>query len=488
MDEQVIQLSGPAERRLVGVDLGIASEHTVRILDGSGMRLGAARCVPTKSSLLALEERALAGAPQGIRLEVVFEPTGPAWFPVAKFFAARGHRVFRVSSAKAADLRKFFRRHTKSNGIDAETLARLPLVDPGGLVELGLAEGAAAVLDRRVRATDRLTMAAATHKRRIKDLVRQLLPMTPLTGDLGKADLAVLEGYADPRALLQLGADALTSLITTLSHGHQGRSRALEWISAAEQAIELYGPDDPAVPYTDLAAEVATEVRLLSAITTELAAHAAVREQAYRQVDPGRLARTLPGLRTIGAPAMLALLGNPRRFPTGHHFKSYLGLAPKASETGDTDRKGEPMSKAGPSLGRATLVRAADHARKLDPQLAKIYYLQMTERGANHLKALCVVAGHLAIRLHTVMLRASPYQLRDTDDRPITTEQAKQIIAARWTVPEEVRKRRRSRKTSKNTGKGTGKAPHQTMTAHPRGDLPRSASSRPGRSPVNPPD
>jgi hypothetical protein len=37
---------------------------------------------------------------------------------------------------------------------------------------------------------------------RIKDLVRQLFPMTPFTGDLGVADLAVLERYADPNRLL----------------------------------------------------------------------------------------------------------------------------------------------------------------------------------------------------------------------------------------------------------------------------------------------
>ena len=37
---------------------------------------------------------------------------------------------------------------------------------------------------------------------RIKDLVRQLLPMTPLNRDLGTAGLAVLEHVADPRALL----------------------------------------------------------------------------------------------------------------------------------------------------------------------------------------------------------------------------------------------------------------------------------------------
>ena len=63
---------------------------------------------------------------------MVFEPTGPAWMPIAVFFARRGHAVYRVSSAKAADLRRFLRRHAKSNGIDAETLARMPLADPGG--------------------------------------------------------------------------------------------------------------------------------------------------------------------------------------------------------------------------------------------------------------------------------------------------------------------------------------------------------------------
>lgn len=31
------------------------------------------------------------------------------------------------------------------------------------------------------------------------------------------------------------------------------------------------------------------------------------------------------------------------------------------------------MSKAGSSLLRTTLVRAADHARKADPQLARVY-------------------------------------------------------------------------------------------------------------------
>ena len=156
-------------RRLVGVDLGIASWHTVRVLDGDGQQVCRRRCEPTVESLGRVEAAALAGTPAGTVLEVVMEPTGPAWLPIAVFFSARGHRVFRVSSARAADLRRFLSRHAKSNGIDADTLARLPLLDPAGLHPLELPDQPAAALDRRVRAADRLTMLAAQHKTRIKD-------------------------------------------------------------------------------------------------------------------------------------------------------------------------------------------------------------------------------------------------------------------------------------------------------------------------------
>jgi len=180
-------------RRLVGIDLGITSAHTVRVLDGEGNTVAKRKAWPTTESLSEVEAAALAGTPAGTRLEVVVEPTGPAWLPIAVFFTQRGHVVHRVSSAKAADLRRFLSRHTKTNGIDADTLARLPLFDPSGLQPLVLPGVERAALDRRVRVTDRLTRAGAEHKRRIKDLVRQLLPMSPLTGDLGAADLAVLE-------------------------------------------------------------------------------------------------------------------------------------------------------------------------------------------------------------------------------------------------------------------------------------------------------
>jgi hypothetical protein len=95
---------------------------------------------------------------------------------------------------------------------------------------------------------------------------------------------------------------------------------------------------------------------------------------------------------------------------------------------------------------RSTLIRAADNARRQDPQLARIYYLQMTERGKNHLAATCVVAAHLAERSWLVMRRGTPYVLRDIDGTPMTPHQAKAIIAERYTVTDDIRIRRRSKK------------------------------------------
>jgi transposase len=191
----------------------------------------------------------------------------------------------------------------------------------------------------------------------------------------------VLEHYGDPRALLAAGGAGLTALITATSGKQQGAGRAGQWRAAAATAIELYG-GHPAVPYGELAAEAATEVRLLRAIQAGLAAHATA-----------QLARSLPGFAEISAPVLIAGMGRPGRFRDGTKFKSYTGLAPRASETGQTGRKGQPMSKAGPSLLRATFFRAADTARRQDPQLARIYYLQMTERGATHRKACQAAAG-----------------------------------------------------------------------------------------------
>lgn len=66
------------QRRIVGLDLGVATDHTAVILDESGAELARRRVQPTRSSLEMLRDAALAGADPDTMVEVVIEPTGPA--------------------------------------------------------------------------------------------------------------------------------------------------------------------------------------------------------------------------------------------------------------------------------------------------------------------------------------------------------------------------------------------------------------------------
>ncbi|MFC5952431.1 transposase, partial [Pseudonocardia lutea] len=38
------------------------------------------------------------------------------------------------------------------------------------------------------------------------------------------------------------------------------------------------------------------------------------------------MARSLPGLASVGAPALVAVVGDASRFPSARHFKSFTGL------------------------------------------------------------------------------------------------------------------------------------------------------------------
>jgi transposase len=448
----------PSPVRLLGIDLGLTSDHTAVVVDNAGGVRARRRARSTVASLTALEIAALAGTWPGTHLVVVVEPTGPAWLPVAVFFGRRGHTVLRVTSAKAADLRRFLARHAKSNGIDAETLARLPLVAPTGLVPVEFGSAARASLDRRVRAVARLTAEIGRRKNRIRALAQALAPTigAALSQGLNHTDLAVLERYADPRALLAAGPARLTRLIATTSRGQLGAAKAQALRTAAAEAVALWDGDSAAA-LDDLAAEVASEVRLVRAAEAERARHEHARDAAFARVDPAGLAASLPGFGPVGTAQLVATMGRPGRFPHASAFKAFTGLTPRANQTGQTDRQHQPMTKAGPRALRSQLIQSADTARKLDPQLAAVYHAQMTQRGATHRKALCVVAARLAQRAWLTLARGEPYVVCDLGGQPVTPEQAKHLIAEHFTVPTQVRRRRSSTKA--------GKAPHTALKA-----------------------
>src|SRR3989304_5891512 len=60
-------------------------------------------------------------------------------------------------------------------------------------------------------------------------------------------------------------------------------------------------------------------------------------------------------------------------------------------------------------------------------------------------QAVCACATHLLDRIWTILKEDRPYELRDVDGTPVTVEQARALIAERYTVPRQVRQRNNQR-------------------------------------------
>jgi hypothetical protein len=82
---------------------------------------------PELDQLLA---RARDGAPSA-EVQLVMEPTGMAWFPVAVYYARQAVPMYLVNSQEVADLRRYYQRHAKSDRIDARGKRSAPAGQPG---------------------------------------------------------------------------------------------------------------------------------------------------------------------------------------------------------------------------------------------------------------------------------------------------------------------------------------------------------------------
>ena len=265
------------------------------------------------------------------------------------------------------------------------------------------------------------------------------------------------------------------------------RRKAAGWIAVARSAVELYG-DDPAVAFEELADELGAR----SPCSRSSAPGSPPRDRAgggLSEVDEHQVARSLPGVGIIGGPLLVAAMGRPGRFARAASFRRFTGLTPRASETGESDAKGEAMSKAGSNWLRDQLVQSANTARQVDPDLARVYYVQMVERGAHHNKALCVVAAHLADRAWVTLLRQELYVLRDLDGNPISVAEGKAIVAEHFTVPEEVaaadgRRRRRGRPLKEVLEARSGRLTERRQTSNLPLRPASSSASTPSRRPL----
>jgi transposase len=436
--------------RTIGIDLAVRAEHRAVVADEQGRFV--TPVVPFQTAPAELDRllaRARATAPR-CELQAVMEPTGMSWFPVAVYLHRQGVRVYVVNCQQVADLRRYYRRHAKSDRIDARVLARLPLVNPDQLHPLHLATATALACQRGCRELDRLAGQVTASLNRLRACDRWAWPGLELTvfpDPFTPAGRWFRQHWYDPKLVLAAGAAQIRQ---QWQESGLNPADVGEWaeplVELAQDVLALYGPEGTYLDYAYLHAEVQREQARLQAAE---AAHHALQlgsvRRLYRQLHPSRNLETIKGVGQDSAAVFTSYIGDPQRFSSVRACRSWSGLIPDSRQSANTEAKGLHITQAGPNLIKKFAYLDAETARQWDPQLAALYYDQMVHKGKHHNQAVCAVATHLLDRILVVLRNDRPYELRDVDGTPVSVTRAREIIHQRYVVPDEVRRRNTKR-------------------------------------------
>jgi len=455
----------------VGIDLAGAGEHKVRCLDEEGQLCDGFGFESTPEGLAKLEERVFR---DGANPVIVFEPTGLAWFMVAVYLRARHPdcHLVRTQARNVVALRKYLRRSSKSDRIDALTLAKMPFVDIERLNDVYLPPAKINAILRLSRQRQRLEGDIAGRKKRILGIIDGYLPgvRQPFSNLWSPQGREFLRTHLNPLAVVRDGEKALHRFLAKVRTRGKKEANESQWLYRACHGVAtVYEMSNSSGAvnddfFADLQDEIARELRLMEIEEAESDAIAQRIEILYRELHPSDNLRTIPGVGDLTAPVFLAVVGDPGRFRSQSAFANYNGVVPDSRQSANTEAKGLRMTKAGPSIMRWALYQASQIGRRYDPQLASVYHREMVHNGKNHKQAMGAVMSHIGARILAVLQENRPYELRDNKGKPITWEEARKLVLANYQVPEEIKQARRRRTTESNSAKLKRK--RREMVAH----------------------
>lgn len=452
----------------LGIDVACRADHQASLADETGGLVWSGwrfRTTPTDL------ERLWAKIPAGTDVVVVMEPTRNAWVPLAGWLRARGARIVMVPPEQSADLRAYYNKHTKTDRLDSRVLARLLLLHPEGLGEIDDL-GPAEPLKRAVRHRSSLQKRRTSAMLRLDALIELLGPIWADVlgaGDYNKTALAVLERYADPRALKRLGRKRLTALLIRTSRGHFREKKADQLLAAADETLELWAAGG--LDFAELAEDIAAEVRVIKSLELELEAIEDRIDVLYDETDPKGIVVSVPGLGVTLAAGILGRTGDLNRFSNLAGVRSFTGIVPKIDQSGLTDRH-KGLTKAGDPGLRQALYLAADQARKVDPTLAARYHRLVVHQGKHHVSAVCSISSVLITRIAACWRNGEHYVLRDIDGTEITETEGRAICADRYKIDPAVRAARRRTNTAKQLKQRASQRKKESTKAAPASDSP----------------
>jgi len=388
----------------VGLDLG-SRGHEVAVCDGEGREVQGFKVPRGREGYRALREEVGRCLPPGANVVYLVEAAGNLWQEVVHPLEAAGEAVSSLSPVKCSDLRKFYRRHTKTDVIDAAATARVGISDHA-LRRAWVGTPEQESLRRLCRLSWKLSMEARDKKRRVSALLELVLPGIGKVWKNRYCSSARLfyRRYLDPSRAHRLGRKRLGEVLRRRAWGKFSEKKLSQLWSVIENAPELR------YRYDDLMLEVECELEGLEAIEKRREKLTERIEELYSEVDPAHRLESVPGLGGFLGAALTSAVGDVARWGGADQLVASSGLVPRKRASSGREKANQRLTKYGDPMLRSWLYVAAQLVRHYDPEL-QAFYTRLRRRGKHHNTAVCAVATKLLRRIYAVLRDETTYQV-----------------------------------------------------------------------------
>ena len=380
----------------VGIDVS-KDKHDCTIVSSDGVVLADVFTIQNNlDGFKLLFQRIRSVAPNLTKVKVGLEATGHYSYNILGFLLDKGLSTYVINPLHTNLFRKSTSlRRTKTDRVDARTIATMMI---SGVVLSSYT--AISYHNEELKSLSRYRFdkvrGRAKLKQSVSRLVNILFPeLETLVPTLHMASVySMLAELPGAKQVASCHLTHLTSLLSTVSKGRYGRSKAVEFREAARRSI------GSVMPAKSL--ELQHTIRLIRELDTEIAEIEAALKQIMDNIASPIL--TIPGISYRMGAMILAEIGDFSRFASPDKLLAYAGLSPSTYQSGKLDNAHAHMEKRGSRYLRYALYNATKYVCIWDNSFAA-YLAKKRAEGKHYYVAISHAAKKL-VRLIFALQRS----------------------------------------------------------------------------------
>ena len=385
-----------------GIDVA-KRKHAVVVLDEKGqLRKPVFTAENTRPGLdgLAAELAGLGG-----EVSIGLESTGHYWLSLYDVLTRKGYPVVVINPLQVAAYRKSGLRRVKNDRTDAVWIADFLRISnlPASSRDIPT------LLQLRELSRFRywLSEQIGDCKRKLLTILDRVFPEyeSLFSSVFVTSSRALLQEAVSAQEFANFDLQELTDLLTRTSRGRFGEEKAKQLQEQARGSIGVgFLADAAQVEMRCLLAQI----ELLEEQEEEVEkAVSVLMEQIPQHIT------SVPGVGPVNGAAILAEIGDVRRFPTEAQLVAYAGIDATVYQSGQFEGTKTHMSKRGSAYLRLALWQAALMATLHDEEF-KAYYHKKRAEGKAHGVATGAVCRKLLIRIYVILKENRPYEARNS--------------------------------------------------------------------------